>query len=197
MNVFEAIIIAIVEGITRYLPVSSTGRMLITSGLLGIHEDEFTKLCEVAIQLGAIMAVVVLYWKKFFDFSRWQFYVKLIIAVIPALVFGKLFSDAIDAMLEVTTVAISLLLGGIILLFIDKLFTPILLNGKKRSVYKKAFFIGVWQCLAMIPGVFVKCFINYWWHAAVSHANLPLSFRFISLCLPCCAATGYKLLQEL
>src|SRR5688500_12903990 len=116
MNLFEAIIIAIVEGITEYLPVSSTGHMIITSSLLGIHKDEFTKLYEVAIQLGAILAVVVLYWRKFFDFSKWQFYVKLLIAVIPAIVLGKLFSDAIDAMLESpTTVAISLLLGGIIL----------------------------------------------------------------------------------
>src|SRR5690606_13148968 len=115
MTLFESIIIAIIEGITEYLPVSSTGHMIIASSLLGIHKDEFTKLYEVAIQLGAILAVVVLYWKKFFDFSKWQFYVKLIIAVIPALILGKLFSDTIDAMLESpTTVAISLLLGGII-----------------------------------------------------------------------------------
>src|SRR3954469_16654440 len=115
MNLFQSIIIAIIEGLTEFLPVSSTGHMIIASTLLGINKDEFTKLFEVAIQLGAILAVVVLYWKKFFDFSRWQFYVKLIVAVIPALVLGKLFSEKIDAMLESpTTVAVSLLLGGIV-----------------------------------------------------------------------------------
>src|SRR6476469_10297368 len=100
MNLFQAIIIAIVEGLTEYLPISSTGHMIITSILLGINKDEFTKLFEVAIQLGAILAVVVLYWKKFFDFSRWQFYLKLIVGVIPALVLGFLFSDRIDSLLE-------------------------------------------------------------------------------------------------
>ena len=79
MSLIEAIIIAIVEGITEYLPISSTGHMIIASSLLGIHKEEFTKLFEVAIQLGAIMAVVVLYWKRFIDFSKWQFYVKLIV----------------------------------------------------------------------------------------------------------------------
>ena len=115
MNFFEAIIIAIVEGITEFLPISSTGHMIITSSLLHIEKDEFTKLFEVAIQLGAILAVVVLYWKKFFNFQRWHFYVKLFIAVIPALLLGFLFSDKIDALLESPlTVAISLLAGGII-----------------------------------------------------------------------------------
>src|SRR5690349_22028637 len=99
MNIFQSIIIAIVEGITEYLPISSTGHMIITSALLGVGKDEFTKLFEVAIQLGAILAVVVLYWKKFFDFSKWKFYLKLIIAVIPAIILGLLFSDQIDALL--------------------------------------------------------------------------------------------------
>src|SRR5688572_26482834 len=103
MNLFEAIIIAIVEGITEYLPVSSTGHMIITSSLLNIHKDEFTKLYEIAIQLGAIMAVVVLYWRKFLDFNKWQFYIKLLIAVIPAVLLGLLFSNTIDAMLESPT----------------------------------------------------------------------------------------------
>ena len=100
MTVFEAIIIAIVEGITEFLPISSTGHMIIASSLLGIHTDPFTKTFEIAVQLGAILAVVVLYWKKFFDFRRWQFYIKLIVAVIPALALGLIFSDYIDALLE-------------------------------------------------------------------------------------------------
>ena len=93
MSILEAIIIAIVEGLTEFLPVSSTGHMIIASSFLGIHKEEFTKLFEVAIQLGAILAVVVLYWRKFFDFRRWQFYIKLIVGVTPALLLGFLFSD--------------------------------------------------------------------------------------------------------
>ncbi len=154
MSIIEAIIIAIVEGLTEFLPVSSTGHMIIASSFLGIHKEEFTKLFEVAIQLGAILAVVVLYWKKFFDFARWQFYVKLFIGVLPALVLGFLFSDQIDALLESpTTVAVSLLLGGIILLFIDKAFNNPTIESDDQITYNKAFITGLWQTIAMIPGV--------------------------------------------
>jgi undecaprenyl-diphosphatase len=170
MSILEAIIIAIVEGLTEFLPISSTGHMIITSSLLGIEDNDFTKVFEVAIQLGAIMAVVVLYWKKFFDFTRWQFYAKLIVGVIPALLFGFLFGDAIDAMLESpVTVAVSLLLGGIVLLFVDKWFKqPIkepsdilglevtkaeLIEADEKLSFKNSFLIGLWQVLAMVPGV--------------------------------------------
>jgi undecaprenyl-diphosphatase len=154
MTILEAIIIAIVEGLTEFLPISSTGHMIIASTLLGISEDNFTKVFEVAIQLGAIMAVVVLYWKKFFDFSRWQFYVKLIVGVIPALLLGFLFNDQIDKMLESPlTVAISLLLGGIVLLYIDNYFRKPTIETDDKITYLKAFIIGCWQVLAMIPGV--------------------------------------------
>ena len=154
MNLFEAIIVAIVEGLTEYLPISSTGHMIITSALLGIEKDEFTKLYEVSIQLGAILAVVVLYWKKFMDFTKWKFYLKLIIAVIPAIILGLLFSDQIDDMLESPlTVAVTLLLGGIIFLFIDKVFQRHDIDKEEIITNKKAFTIGLWQCLAMIPGV--------------------------------------------
>jgi undecaprenyl-diphosphatase len=109
MNIVEAIIIAIVEGLTEFLPVSSTGHMIITSSLLGIQKDEFTKLFEVSIQFGAILAVVVIYWRKFFEFRSWEFYIKLILGTIPALVLGYLFADKIDELLESpTTVAVSL-----------------------------------------------------------------------------------------
>jgi undecaprenyl-diphosphatase len=154
MNILEAIIIAIVEGVTEFLPISSTGHMIIASSLLGIHKDEFTKLFEVAIQFGAILAVVVLYWKKFFDFKSWQFYVKLIIGVIPALLLGFLFSDKIDQMLESpTTVAITMLAGGIILLFIDRAFNKPKIESDEQISYGKAFIVGIWQTIAMIPGV--------------------------------------------
>ncbi len=154
MSFIEAVIIAIVEGLTEFLPVSSTGHMVITSSLLGIEKDEFTKLFEIAIQFGAILAVVVLYWRKFFDFSRWQFYVKLIIGVIPALVLGFLFSDKIDKLLEKpSVVAIAMLAGGIILLFIDKAFNKPTIQSDDQISYGKAFAVGIWQTIAMIPGV--------------------------------------------
>lgn len=154
MNFFEAIIIAIVEGLTEFLPISSTGHMIITSSLLGIEKEEFTKVFEVAIQLGAILSVVFLYWEKFFDFRRWQFYVKLIIGVIPALLLGFLFSDRIEELLESpTVVAISMLAGGIILLFIDRMFNHPVVKKDEGISYGKAFIIGIWQTIAMIPGV--------------------------------------------
>jgi undecaprenyl-diphosphatase len=154
MNLAEAIIIAIVEGITEFLPVSSTGHMIIASSLLGIHKEEFTKLFEVAIQLGAILAVVVLYWKKFIRVNRWQFYLKLIVGVIPALVLGFLFSDEIDQLLESPlTVAITMLAGGVILLFIDSIFKKHVISAEEDVSYLKSFIIGCWQVLAMVPGV--------------------------------------------
>src|SRR5690349_13981865 len=123
MSIIDAIILAIVEGLTEFLPISSTGHMIIASSLLGINENDFTKVFEVAIQLGAILAVVVLYWKKFIRLNDYQFYLKLIIGVIPALLFGYLFNDFIEQLLESpATVAVSLLLGGIVLLYIDRWF---------------------------------------------------------------------------
>ncbi|HRO70292.1 MAG TPA: undecaprenyl-diphosphate phosphatase, partial [Chitinophagaceae bacterium] len=140
MSILEAIIIAIVEGLTEFLPISSTGHMVIASSLLGIHKAEFTKLFEVAIQLGAILAVVVLYWKKFFDFRRWQFYLKLVVGVIPALVLGFIFSEKIDGWLEnPTIVAMSMLLGGIVLIFIDKAFNHPRVENDEQVTYGKAF----------------------------------------------------------
>lgn len=157
MNIIEAIIIAIVEGITEYLPVSSTGHMIIASSFMGIEKEEFTKLFEVAIQLGAILAVVVLYWKKFIDplkTGKLTFYFKLLVGVIPALLLGFFFSDKIDELLESpATVAVSLLAGGIVLLFIDKAFQNPRIHSEKEITYGKSFLTGLWQCIAMIPGV--------------------------------------------
>lgn len=154
MSIIEAVILAIVEGLTEFLPISSTGHMVITSSLLGIHKEEFTKLYEVAIQLGAIMAVVMLYARKFFQFNRWEFYVKLLVGVTPALVLGFFFSDKIDAMLESPMiVAISMLAGGAILLLIDNWFNKPAIQSDDQITYGKAFLVGLWQTLAMIPGV--------------------------------------------
>ncbi len=154
MTITESLIIAIVEGITEFIPISSTGHMIITEKLLQMPEDAFTKVFTIAIQLGAILAVVVLYYKKFFNFSQWQFYAKLVVAVLPALLLGFLFSKKIDELLDSTlTVAISMLIGGIILLFIDNAFKNPAIHDEKQVSYTKAFIIGLWQCLAMIPGV--------------------------------------------
>lgn len=154
MTWLQTILLGIVEGITEFLPISSTGHMIIASSIMGINEDSFTKLFEVCIQFGAILSVVVLYWKKFFDFSRWQFYMKLLAAFIPAAIFGALFAKKIDALLESSvTVAWSFLTGGIILLFIDQLFKKSEIIKDEEISYPKAFIIGCFQVLAMIPGV--------------------------------------------
>lgn len=153
MDLLQAIIIAIVEGLTEYLPVSSTGHMIFTSSYFGIEKEEFVKLFQVSIQFGAILAVVVLYWKKFFDFSKLQFFIKLACAVVPALILGKLFDDKIEAVLEhPTPIAIVLIIGGIILLFIDRFFKNPTIHKEEDISIKKAVAIGFWQCLAMMPG---------------------------------------------
>ena len=168
MTIFETIIIAIVEGLTEFLPVSSTGHMIITQNLLGVESTEFVKAFTFIIQFGAILSVVVLYWKRFFQLNRtplpdgasavkrflhkYDFYWKLFVAFIPAAVLGLLFSDAIDAMLEsVTVVAVTLILGGIFMLFCDKIFN----KGSEDTpiTEKRAFWIGMFQCISMIPGV--------------------------------------------
>jgi undecaprenyl-diphosphatase len=152
MNFIEAIILAIIEGLTEFLPVSSTGHMIIGSSLMGIAEDDFTKLFTIVIQLGAILSVVVIYFKRFFQSVN--FYLKLIVAFIPAAVLGILLSDKIDALLESpTTVAISLVIGGIVLLFVDKWFNQPTIKEEKDISYITALKIGFFQCIAMIPGV--------------------------------------------
>jgi undecaprenyl-diphosphatase len=153
MDLLQALIIAIIEGITEYLPVSSTGHMIFASSYFGIEKEEFVKLFQVSIQFGAILAVVVLYWKKFFDFSKLQFFIKLACAVVPALILGKLFDDKIEAVLEhPTPIAIVLIIGGIILLFVDRFFQNPTIHKEEDITIKKAVTIGFWQCLAMMPG---------------------------------------------
>jgi undecaprenyl-diphosphatase len=149
VSIFQAIIIAIVEGITEFLPISSTGHMIITQQLLGIGDDAFVKAFIVNIQFGAILSVVVLYWKRFFQ--SLDFYFKLIFAFIPSAVLGLLLNDVIDELLESpTTVAVSLLIGGVVLVFIDKLLNP---KNEIVLTFPKAFVIGLTQCISMIPGV--------------------------------------------
>ena len=151
MSIFESIILAIIEGVTEFLPVSSTGHMIIGSSLMGIANDPFTKMFTVAIQFGAILSVVVLYWKRFFQ--SFDFYFKILVAFIPAVVFGLFLKDYIDALLErVDVVGYTLLIGGIFFLFIDKIFKTDQLEDQEVT-YPKAFKIGFFQVIAMIPGV--------------------------------------------
>lgn len=151
MSYIQAFILAIIEGITEFLPVSSTGHMVLGSSIMGIAHDPFTKLFTIAIQLGAILSVVVLYWKQFFQ--TLDFYYKIFVAFIPAVIFGVLFNDYIDSLLEnVVVVGITLFLGGVLFLFLDKLFN----NDNKTDAppsYPSAFKIGLFQVIAMIPGV--------------------------------------------
>ncbi|WP_143310693.1 undecaprenyl-diphosphate phosphatase [Chitinophaga vietnamensis] len=198
MTFLQAIIIAIVEGLTEFLPISSTGHMIIVSSLLGISKDEFTKLFEVCIQLGAILAVVVLYWKKFFVFdkNRLSFYIKLIVAVVPALIIGYLFSDKIDKLLESPlTVGITLLLGGIILLFVDSWFqSPTIDSDEKISIFN-ALRIGFYQCIAMIPGVSRSAASIIGGMQQKLTRNEAAEFSFFLAVPTMAAATGYKLLK--
>lgn len=168
MDLIETIIIAIVEGLTEFLPVSSTGHMIIAQNLLGVESTEFVKAFTFIIQFGAILSVVVLYWKRFFQLNntpapegatslqrflhKFDFYWKLFVAFVPAAVLGLLFSDAIDAMLErVEVVAVMLVLGGIFMLYCDKIFN----KGSEDTPFteKRAFMVGLFQCISMIPGV--------------------------------------------
>jgi undecaprenyl-diphosphatase len=152
MNWIDAFVLAVIEGLTEFLPVSSTGHMVLASSFMGIGSDDFTKLFIVAIQLGAILSVLALYFNRFFQSI--DFYIKLIVAFIPAAVLGVLFSDKIDELLESPlAVAISLLVGGVILLFVDKWFSNPQIDSVDDISYLDAFKIGCFQCLAMIPGV--------------------------------------------
>lgn len=152
MNYIQAIILAIIEGITEFLPVSSTGHLIIASSFFGIAHDDFTKLFTIVIQLGAILSVIVLYFKRFFQTVN--FYFKLLVAFIPAVVLGLMFNKKIDELLESpVTVAVSLLVGGIILLKVDDWFNNTDDSSSQEISYLQAFKIGMFQCLAMVPGV--------------------------------------------
>jgi len=195
MSIIEAVIIAIVEGFTEFLPVSSTGHMVVTSSLFGIQHEEFTKLFEVAIQLGAILAVVILYWKKFVDFSKWQFYAKLMVAVIPALIFGKLFNDLIDEKLgDPVFIAWMFILGGIVLLFIDRLFKNNAIDDENQVSYPKAFMIGLFQVLAIaLPGISRSAATIIGGMTQKLTRRLAAEFSFFLAVPTMAAATGYSL----
>lgn len=163
MNTLETIIIAIVEGLTEFLPVSSTGHMIIAQSLLGVESTPFVKAFTVIIQFGAILSVICLYWKKFFYptaeragvsycKAMYDFYARLVVGVLPAVVLGLAFNDFIESNLgNVTLVAVMLIVGGVFMLFCDRIFN----KGSEdtKLTYKRAFIVGLIQCISMIPGV--------------------------------------------
>ncbi|MBO7494974.1 MAG: undecaprenyl-diphosphate phosphatase [Salinivirgaceae bacterium] len=210
MDIFQSIIIAIVEGLTEFLPVSSTGHMIITQGLLGVESDDFVKAFTVIIQFGAILSVVVLYWKRFFRLNnepapegasavqrflhKFDFYWKLLVAFIPAAVIGLLFSDKIDELLEsVTVVAVMLVLGGIFMLFCDKIFNHG--SDDTKLTERKALYIGLFQCIAMIPGVSRSMATIVGGMAQKLTRKAAAEFSFFLAVPTMCAASGYKLLK--
>lgn len=210
MDIIQTIIISIVEGLTEFLPVSSTGHMIIAQSMLGIESTPFVKAFTVIIQFGAILSVVCLYWKRFFRLNhtplaghptalkrllhKFDFYWKLLIAFIPAAVIGLLCSDFIDEMLEsVSVVAVMLILGGIFMLYCDKIFN----KGSEDTVLteKRAFNIGLFQCIAMIPGVSRSMATIVGGMAQRLTRKKAAEFSFFLAVPTMFAATAYKMLK--
>lgn len=203
----QTIIIAIVEGLTEFLPVSSTGHMIIAQKLLGIASTDFVKAFTIIIQFGAILSVVVLYWRRFFVLhtaegnsyvqrllSRFSFYTKLLVGFLPAAIIGFALDDYIDQALErVEIVAIMLVVGGIFMLYIDRLFG----NRTEGSslTYRNAFVVGLFQCIAMIPGVSRSMATIVGGLAQKMTRKDAAEFSFFLAVPTMAAATGYKLLQ--
>lgn len=193
MTLFEAIIIAIVEGITEFLPVSSTGHMIITQELLGMEINDFVKAFTVNIQFGAILSVVVLYWKRFFQSV--DFYLKLFVAFLPAAIIGFLASDFIDQMLEnVVVVAVMLVLGGIVLVFVDRWFNNP--SADQTITYNKALKIGFFQVISMIPGVSRSAATIIGGMTQKLDRKTAAEFSFFLAVPTMFAASAYKLLQN-
>ncbi|MCB0791312.1 MAG: undecaprenyl-diphosphate phosphatase [Flavobacteriales bacterium] len=191
MTTFEAVIIAIVEGLTEFLPISSTGHMIITEKLLGTQADVFTKAYIVSIQFGAILSVVVLYWKRFF--KSFDFYFKLLAAFVPTAILGFLLDDYIDLLLDdVLVVALALLAGGIVLVFIDRVLHP---SKEVTITYGRAFVVGLFQSLAMVPGVSRSASTIIGGMTQGMTRKQAAEFSFFLAVPTMFAASGYKLLR--
>ncbi len=195
MSVWHAIILAIIEGITEFLPISSTGHMIIGSSFMGIASSEYVKMFTVAIQFGAILSVLVLYWKRFMQSV--DFYIKLFIAFLPAAFFGLLLNDYIDALLDNPwVVAINLILGGIFLVFVDRIFAENEELQVDQSISKrKALFIGFFQVIAMIPGVSRSAATIIGGLTQKLNRKNAAEFSFFLAVPTMLAATGYKMLK--
>ncbi|MDK2909504.1 MAG: undecaprenyl-diphosphatase [Bacteroidales bacterium] len=195
MSWLEAFIVAVVEGLTEFLPVSSTGHMIITEALLGMQPNDFSKAFIINIQFGAILSVIVLYWRKFFQ--SFTFYLKLLAAFIPAAVIGFLAGDLIDQLLEsVVVVALMLVLGGIILLYIDKWFSHTAEHGQEDVSYSQALKIGLFQCIAMIPGVSRSAATIIGGMTQKLNRKAAAEFSFFLAVPTMFAASAYKLLKN-
>ncbi|MGC3945082.1 MAG: undecaprenyl-diphosphate phosphatase [Chryseolinea sp.] len=200
MTIIQAIILAIIEGLTEFLPVSSTGHMIIGSSAMGIASDPFTKLFTVAIQFGAILSVLVLYWKRFIPersiAETFQFYLKLLVAFAPAAVLGLLFNDYIDALLErVDVVGYTLIAGGVVFLFIDSLFTKNESAPSQEITYPQSLKIGFFQVISLIPGVSRSAATIIGGLSQGLNKRTAAEFSFFLAVPTMFAATGYKLLK--
>jgi undecaprenyl-diphosphatase len=197
MTTLQAILIAIIEGLTEFLPISSTAHMVITSALFNISTDDFTKYFEICIQFGAILSVVVLYFKKFINFKNPMFYVKLILAIIPSLILGFLLNDFIDDNLENPTfIAVIMVLGGILLLFVDKIFTKVEVDDEQHIDNKLAFKVGLFQCLAIVfPGLSRSAATIIGGMSQKISRNAAAEFSFFLAVPTMFAATAYKTLK--
>lgn len=156
MTWFQSIITAIVEGLTEFLPISSTAHMKFAQAFMHVDpKDAFVNMFDIVIQFAAILAVIILYWKKFVNLKNMSFYIKLIVAVIPSLIFGALLKKHIEAVLgNITVIAIVTVLGGVVLIFIDKLFKNLTVDKEENITYGMALKIGFFQILAIIfPGL--------------------------------------------
>jgi len=201
MSIIHAILLAIIEGITEFLPISSTGHMIIGSSLMGIASDPFTKMFTVAIQFGAILSVIVLYWKRFLPTNQSireiiTFYAKLLVAFIPAMVFGFLLNNFIDALLErVDVVGFALILGGLFFLFVDKLFQKNETVPDNDISYGSALKIGLFQTVAMIPGVSRSAATIIGGLTQGLNKRTAAEFSFFLAVPTMFAATAYKMLK--
>lgn len=196
MSTIEAAILAVVEGLTEFVPVSSTGHLIMVSSLMGIGKDEFTKFFEIAVQLGAILAVIVLYARKFFNLRHWSFYVKLIIGVVPALLIGYKLGPVIDSLLiNPLYTALTLLGGGFVLLFIDNIFRHPKIKTEREVTYLNSLMIGLFQCIALIPGVSRSAATIIGGMQQKLTRSLAAEFSFFLAVPTMAAATGYKLMD--
>jgi undecaprenyl-diphosphatase len=196
MSVGEAIVLAIVEGLTEYLPVSSTGHMIIASSMMKIQSDPFTKMFTVCIQFGAILSVVVLYFKRFF--KSINFYIKLLVAFLPAALVGLLLGDYIDSLLErVDVVAYMLVLGGVFFLFMDRIFHPLLEKNPEEVTINRSFKIGLFQVIALVPGISRSAATIIGGLAQGLNRKTAAEFSFFLAVPTMFAATIYKLFKYL
>ena len=196
MSLLHAIILGIIEGVTEFLPISSTGHMIIASAMMGIEDNDFTKAFEVIIQFGAILSVLVLYWRRFLP--NWGFYKKLFVAFLPTAIIGFIVKDFVDQLLgSVDVVAASLIIGGIILIWSDKIFAHLTESGRKTTdlTYLDSLKLGLFQSIAMIPGVSRSAATIMGGMTLGMNKKEAAEFSFFLAVPTMAAATAYKLLK--